>query len=276
MASDRGAARRGRGAGAWALAVFVVGAPASAQSRFALQADVAPTSLLPGPAGDRFGAGYHLALRAGVRIAGPVGVHVLASYTNWSARDGRVDPNTGATLEHGTLTTFGAGVRVAPALPRRFGHVVVDLDAAFGITGAESDSRLVLAASVGWLLPLHRRLALGPTVRFADVVGIDGDGADAPFVTAGIAIAFLGDDPPEPAPPPPPPAAVHQAPTPAVAALPEAPATRRAAPASPEIPAAVPVVAPPPPAPTAAPEPAAPGALGHTDGGLSHARRHRH
>lgn len=172
---------------------------AGAQDALYVELEGGANVMLSAPQTDRYGPGGYLSGRVGLRLAGPVGVHATMGYWNWSP----VEPQGGAqAVSPGTLTTFGGGFSLAPELSPTLGRLSFEVDGGIGITGAEGFNRFTLAVGAGWLIPLGRPVAVGPFVRYNQMVTVDGDGNDARWITAGVAIAFPGSPPP-PAPPPP-------------------------------------------------------------------------
>ncbi|MFO0604786.1 MAG: OmpA family protein [Polyangiales bacterium] len=186
---------------AFAASAIAMTAPRAARAQDALyvQLEGGANVMLSSPQTDRYGPGGYLSGRLGLRLVGPVGVHGMAGYFNWTARD----PQAGAAaVSPGTLTVFGGGVSLAPQLSPKLGRLSFEVDGGVGVTGAQGATRFVLAAGAGWLFPLARPLAVGVFARYNQLVTVDGDGNDARWFTAGLAVAFPGSPPP-PEPPPP-------------------------------------------------------------------------
>jgi outer membrane protein OmpA-like peptidoglycan-associated protein len=164
-------------------------------------------TMLSAPQSDQFALGFTGSARVGLRVADPISLHLVAGYWNWGARTGALDPNTGRQTEGAGLSVFGAGLRLGPQLSPGLGRIYVDFDAGVGTTGSERLHRLVIGAGVGWNFPLGRALAIGPVIRYQQMISVENETADARFLTAGLCIEFPGrpEDPPPPPPPPPPP-----------------------------------------------------------------------
>jgi outer membrane protein OmpA-like peptidoglycan-associated protein len=177
-------------------------APAAAQAQFlerlSLSAHLGGGTILSAPQSNEFGFGGALELRGGVRIAGPLRVHLMFSTAFWPVTE------QGATDSVGTATLFGGGLRVDPILSRSFGGPFVDVDAAFTATGADAAARFGYMLGAGWVFPITGILSLGPAVRFGQVIGSDTDDLQgrgtATFWRAGLEITLRA--PPD-APPPP-------------------------------------------------------------------------
>ncbi len=180
--------------------------PGAAHAQFAerlyLHAEGGVGTFLGKPQSDTFGLGFNVAGRLGVRIVGPVGVHVFGGYWNWSASQ------SGGSS--GTVTGFGGGLRIAPELSRSLGRIFLDLEAGDAITGAQSANRLMLSAGLGWAIPIGRVLDIGPVVRVGDVLPASNETADSPggtgaaiFWTAGLLLGVHGPAEEEAAPAPP-------------------------------------------------------------------------
>ncbi len=157
---------------------------------------------LTAPQSSQFGAGFTGGARVGVRLFGPVGVHVVGSYGYWAAITGQIDPNTGRQSEAGSLTTVGGGVRIAPEISRALGRIVVDLEAGVGFTGSNVQQP-VLSAGLGWNIPLGTWVAMGPVVRYTEVLSSSNQAADARILSVGLAFALPGARELPPPPPPP-------------------------------------------------------------------------
>jgi len=177
-------------------------APAAAHAQFverlSLSAHLGGGTILSAPQSDEFGFGGALELRGGVRIAGPLRVHLMFSTAFWPVKD------SAAADSVGTATLFGGGLRVDPILSRSIGGPFLDLDAAFTATGADATGRFGYMVGAGWVFPITGILSLGPAVRFGQVLGSDTDDQQgrgtATFWRAGLEITLRA--PPDPAPAP--------------------------------------------------------------------------
>jgi outer membrane protein OmpA-like peptidoglycan-associated protein len=110
----------------------------------------------------------------------------------------------------GRLMAFEAGLRFEPRLGR-VGRLFVDANAGYALTGPLE--RAALNVGAGFEFELSQALALGPVVRFHDVLqpgtvsaaNVTTYDSDATYWSAGVSIS-LRIPPPGPPPPPPPPA----------------------------------------------------------------------
>jgi outer membrane protein OmpA-like peptidoglycan-associated protein len=186
----------------------VLGAPTAARADgWYVSVEGGLNTMLTAPQSDQFSMGFAGSARLGLRVADPMSLHLVAGYWNWGARSGVIDPNTGVQTQGAGLSVFGAGLRLGPQFSPGLGRIYLDFDAGVGTTGSERIHRLVIGAGVGWNIPLGRALAMGPVVRYQQMIAVENEIADARFLTAGINIEFPGrpEDPPPPPPPPPPP-----------------------------------------------------------------------
>ncbi|MEZ4394776.1 MAG: OmpA family protein, partial [Polyangiales bacterium] len=183
-----------------AFLAILVGAPGEAQAqisrRLYVELDGTVGTMLSSPQSSDYGIGFGVGGRVGVRLAGPVGVHLVGAYHRWGEAG-----NTG--LGAGALTTLGGGFRFMPLVSRRIGGPIVDLEAAVALTGSNTLTRFHAGAGVGWLFNIGELFALGPVVRGGAVFGSDTDNAvsrgTAFYWEAGLAFAIPHgrDMPPE-------------------------------------------------------------------------------
>lgn len=135
--------------------------------------------------------GYGLALvpelRPGLRLGEQVVLEL--AFANWFFPSDRGD---------GRATLLGAGARFEPWAS---GRVRLFLDAHGGLGLTPGAQRFLFDAGTGVEFALHRHLALGPFVRYGQMIDSQ---ADPRFVAVGLVAALLW--PPPEAPPPPPPA----------------------------------------------------------------------
>jgi len=201
MGKKHTSSKAARGGAAVAVAGLALLAPHAAHAQDALyvQLEGGANLMLSSPQTDRYGPGGYLSGRLGLRLAGPVGVHAMAGYWNWSPRDAQ---GGAPAVSPGTLTVFGGGFSLAPELSPKLGRLSFEVDGGIGVTGAPGFNRFTLAVGAGWLIPLGRPIAVGPFFRYNQMVTVDGDGNDPRWFTAGVAVAFPGSPPP-PEPPPP-------------------------------------------------------------------------
>lgn len=230
---------------------------AHAQDQVYAQVEGGVSAILSAPQSDRYGVGGYGEARVGLRLLDVLGVHLAAGYWNWAPRTTPTDPNTPVATRNGTLAVYSAGARGSLPLSRALGRVVLDLDLGIGVTGADASVRFGFGLGVGWLIPVHRLVALGPVLRYHQIVGSTGDN-DARIFSGGIAVAFPGraTEPAAPAPEPPPPAVAPPPPAPPVEPpAPPAPILDSPAPPPPAPPSAPvePEAAPPAPTPPVAP-----------------------
>jgi outer membrane protein OmpA-like peptidoglycan-associated protein len=152
-----------------------------------------------------FGPGGEGALRIGLPLVEPLCLQLSAGHWLFPHDDG-----------WGKVTLLGGGLRLEPRLTAR-SRLIFDGDLGLGITGPFQ--RLMFDLAIGWEAQLRPTLALGPVLRYGQLITGTGDvDADAKFLTLGISVALRPPPPPPPAPPPPPP------PPPAPAPPPPAPA----------------------------------------------------
>jgi hypothetical protein len=186
---------------------------ASAQPlrRLSFSLDGTVGTMVTAPQSEQYGFGFSVSARPRVRLAGSLGVHLLAGYAQWSSRQ--------EGLANGTLTSLGGGVDLHHALPRGRGTVLAELEAAYSSTGRLTLQNLQLGVGFGWLFPVLGWLSLGPIARYGQVL-YNGDPAevrqgltepgsgtvDARFWSLGLRVeAHLPPPPPGPPPPAPPP-----------------------------------------------------------------------
>jgi outer membrane protein OmpA-like peptidoglycan-associated protein len=110
----------------------------------------------------------------------------------------------------GRVNLLGGGLRLQPQLGK-LGRLLVDANLGLGNTGG--DNRLAFDAGLGFDFGLDPRWALGPVLRYGQVVAANGDiQADARFWSLGISLTVRFakaqaspevEPEPEPAPPPP-------------------------------------------------------------------------
>ena len=175
--------------------------------RLYAELDVGVGTMLSTPQSDEYGLGVGGGLRAGLRIAGPLGIHLMGSTFWWSANTAVAD---------GTATLLGGGLRVHPWFGRGVGGFFLDAEVGAALTGADnttngtvSRTRLGILGGVGWLFGLGENVGLGPMVRVGTVLSTAEDDASgrstAVFWNAGIALSIHGsrEEPPPPPPPPP-------------------------------------------------------------------------
>jgi len=180
-----------------AAALGLTLAPAAAHAQFlerlSLSAHLGGGTILSAPQSDEFGFGGALELRGGVRLVGPLRLHLMFSTAVWPVTQAN------ATDSVGTSTAIGGGLRVDPILSRSLGGFFIDVDAAFNATGADAAGRFGYTAGAGWLFPITGILYLGPAVRFGQVIGSDSDDAagrgTATYWRAGLEITLRA--PPE-------------------------------------------------------------------------------
>ena len=182
------------------LGVTLAPAAANAQfvERLSLSAHLGGGTILSAPQSDEFGFGGALELRGGVRLAGPLRVHLMFSTAFWPVKD------DAAADSVGTATLFGGGFRVDPIVSRSLGGPFLDLDAAFTATGADAAGRFGYMVGAGWVFPITGILSLGPAVRFGQVLGSDTDDQQgrgtATFWRAGLEITLRARPDAAPAP----------------------------------------------------------------------------
>ena len=188
---SRRVARRLVMAAALAAGALVAPRAAGAQDRVYLQLEGGGSAFVSSPQSAQFGVGLYAAGRVGARLAGPLGAHFFGSYGYWSARTGQIDSNTGAPSTAGSLGLFGGGLRLAPTLSPTAGHLYLDLDAGVALTGANFQQPF-LGAGVGWNIPLGASFAIGPVVRYGEVLTTSAFIADARNLTFGVALSMPG------------------------------------------------------------------------------------
>ncbi len=204
MSVQRGRARRWRGIAAVFACAGALAAPRAAHAqiaeRLSLSVHLGAGTMLSAPQRDEFGLGGAVEFRPGIRVVGPLSLHLMLSLARWT-----VDQSpTGETV--GDLMLVGGGLRIAPEVSRSVGGPFVDLDAAFSITGTVGYTRFGYQAGLGWLFPIGRYLSIGPSARIGQVLAVSEDDAagrgTATYWRAGLEIELHGPRG-EAAPPPP-------------------------------------------------------------------------
>jgi outer membrane protein OmpA-like peptidoglycan-associated protein len=181
----------GRAAIVAATLAVLVGAPREAHAQFVrrlyVEVDGTVGTMLSAPQSSDYGLGFGVAGRAGVRVAGPLGIHFVGAYHRWGEAGTR-------GLGPGSLTTLGGGFRLMPLISRSLGGPIVDLEASVALTGGNTLTRFHAGAGVGWLFNIGEWFALGPVVRGGAVFGTDVDNAvsrgTAFYWEAGLAFAI--------------------------------------------------------------------------------------
>jgi outer membrane protein OmpA-like peptidoglycan-associated protein len=171
-------------AGVIALAQVVAPCTARAQAaeRLSVGLEGGIGTLLSEAQSNDYGFGFHGSVRFGVRLGGPVGVHAFGGFWTWtSSRD---------QLESGSLTAFGGGLRIAPEVSPRVGGPLIELEAGYGLSGADAVGGLLLQGGLGWLFPAGRVLGVGPVARIGFLKGLDGN--EDPNVTNSALFWSLG------------------------------------------------------------------------------------
>jgi outer membrane protein OmpA-like peptidoglycan-associated protein len=140
-----------------------------------------------------YGVGVAGALRASVRLAGPLWIQVGAGHWLLPAAQGL-----------GYVTPIDAGPRLAFEVGPS-GRLWVDVNAGLAITGG--DPRFGLSAGLGYSFRLGRNFDIGPMVRYQLVMASSSDlPADAHLGMIGLSLGFQPTPAPRvDAPPPPPP-----------------------------------------------------------------------
>jgi outer membrane protein OmpA-like peptidoglycan-associated protein len=169
---------------------------AAAEERLSLRGELGGGAMLSSHQREDLGFdwGAEGSLRLGFSLAGPLVLQLGASH--WMFPDG---------AGWGKATLLGGGLRLEPRLGPRM-LLSVEADAGLGITGPFE--RFMFDAAVGLEMPASAAIALGPVVRYGQVVTRAGDvPVDAKFLTLGIQVALRAPPaaPAEVPPPPPPP-----------------------------------------------------------------------
>lgn len=174
------------------LALFLAGAlseqPASAQE-FRLQAEGAGAVWLDQPQSDHFTPGYYLALRPGVAVGRYVSLQWSYSLLQTPKGDGYAD--------NGSAHFLTTGVRLRPlaSLSPAEDHLAgLFVDANIGGVVTGDVQRLGFDAGLGYTFQTTDNMALGPVVRYAQIVQPDGNIGqnphDAQLVTLGLNLSL--------------------------------------------------------------------------------------
>ncbi len=175
------------GVGACLIAVML-GKPATAAD-LTLNLEPAVAVWADKPQGDRFGTGFYMAVRPGLSLGRVVSLQL--SYAMLLVPAGEGFDNNG--MSHALM----GGLRVRPLAPLQaeedqLGGLFVDANAGYIRTG-ELD-RFGFDAGIGYNFQLAPWLALGPVVRYSQVLQPDDlankNPNDAQYFTAGINFAF--------------------------------------------------------------------------------------
>ena len=164
--------------------LLLLAAPVSAQE-FQLHLEPAAAIWLDTPQSDRFSPGFYLATRPSVRLGRIVSVQMSWAMLLVPAKEGFNDDGSA----HFVL----GGLRVRPFAMMRpeseqLGGFWVDANLGYVRTGAFD--RFGFDAGLGFGFQVADWLALGPAIRYAQIVqpsGLDSQGADdAQFLTVGV------------------------------------------------------------------------------------------
>lgn len=178
------------------LGALLPAAPAAAQE-FVLHAEPAIAFWLDKPQSDRFHTGFYLAVRPSVTLGRVVSIQWSYAMLLAASR--------GDYTENGAGHFLTTGLRLRPlatlARPeRQLGGLFVDFNLGYVRTGDEN--RFGFDTGLGYSAQVADWLALGPVVRYSQIIQADGvdnvNPHDAQFLTAGLGFSFGRAYRPEP------------------------------------------------------------------------------
>ena len=196
----RGMLRPSHVAAAALLSLCALGAPSPARAQVlggvSLRVEGGADMMLTPVYRARFGIGEHAIARAGVTVAGPVALEVAVGNWWFPTQDGNGPV--------GRLLTVEGGARLFLRAGRGFvGGFVLDVNAGFALTG--DLQRFVVDAGIGWEFFPTEVLALGPMVRYVQIVQPDSESVpdDGRLLVVGLSLGLHSRAAPPRAEPPP-------------------------------------------------------------------------